>query len=113
MTIETTERTHQASQLVPMAEALLALASTFGHLPVPYVTITRSEPELGLLTDAVGDFELWRAALLIAPDAVELVNSGPNSWLAVDGFAHGAPVHLTCHSIALPIEADEDAQGAV
>ncbi|MFD8390429.1 hypothetical protein ACFV2N_14790 [Streptomyces sp. NPDC059680] len=56
---------------VPL-RALRLLTVDFGHLPAPVLNVSDIFPDRLKLSfhDDLGDFEAWRAALGIAPDAV-------------------------------------------
>ncbi|ASQ96014.1 hypothetical protein [Streptomyces sp. 11-1-2] len=62
---------------VPL-RALRLLAADFGHLPAPHAHVSTIYPNQLELSfhDGLTDFEAWRDALGIAPDAVECREQG-------------------------------------
>ncbi|MBI0297982.1 hypothetical protein JBE04_26840 [Streptomyces sp. PRKS01-29] len=62
---------------VPL-RALRLLATDFGHLPAPCTRVSTVYPDQLELSfyDDLTDFEAWREALGIAPDAVECREQG-------------------------------------
>ncbi|MFI1367772.1 hypothetical protein [Streptomyces griseochromogenes] len=65
--------------------ALRRLAVDFGHLPAPMVDVTTVYPDrlkLAFHYD-LADFETWREALDIAPDAVAHATQGPGGGTRV------------------------------
>lgn len=115
MTTEITEPTTQVSELdtaqfeeqTPVIEALAELNKMFGHLPKPYITISRFGGALGLQLGSPSAFEQWRTALQIAPDAVDAHNRESDSWLAANGIFRGVEVRLTGFGLVLPCEQSE------
>ncbi|MEV6833568.1 hypothetical protein AB0N17_03395 [Streptomyces sp. NPDC051133] len=90
-------------------EALAALIEMFGQLPGGYIKIHQPvltiPASLGLQVDTAQSFELWRAALGIAPSGVELrATSDDCVWLQADGVFHGVAVHLTGFNVPLTAE---------
>ncbi|MFJ3775020.1 hypothetical protein ACIPX0_25325 [Streptomyces sp. NPDC090075] len=69
---------------VPL-RALRLLTVDFGHLPAPMLDVTTIYPDRLRLAfhDDLADFEAWRQALGIAPDAVEHGTQGPDGGTRV------------------------------
>ncbi|MFI5548840.1 hypothetical protein [Streptomyces sp. NPDC051738] len=65
--------------------ALRLLAADFGHLPAPMLDVSTIFPDRLRLSFHYGlaDFEAWREALGIAPDAVEHGTQGPDDGTRV------------------------------
>lgn len=81
------------------------LMSEHPELPSAYVVIHqpwRGKPStLSLQLSTPTDFELWRVALGIRPDAVELEENGPGSWVQAAGVRDGLHIEITAHGILL------------
>ncbi|QFQ99751.1 hypothetical protein F9278_30395 [Streptomyces phaeolivaceus] len=97
--------------------ALRLLVTDFGHLPVPDVQVSPIYPdrlELRFHND-LNDFEAWREAVGIAPDAVEYreQNGARTRVLTVSGDYAGAVVVLTGYGdVTAPVPAPVPAGGA-
>ncbi|MET7823503.1 hypothetical protein ABZT23_02370 [Streptomyces sp. NPDC005386] len=94
-----TERLTLAGLSVPM-RALRTLAAECGDLPAPTVSLSTVYPErLELhLHNGLGEFESWRVALGIRPDAVEFrgQSTGPWTLMASANYA-GADILLAAY----------------
>ncbi|MGW1122829.1 hypothetical protein ACWD5B_37920 [Streptomyces tanashiensis] len=83
--------------------ALLALTDKFGALPSGYITIHNTDhARVGLQLETTAEFEVWRAALQIASEDVELRSWNGSTWLQADGTFQGVTVHLTGFGIEVP-----------
>lgn len=88
------------AEAAPVFTALAGLATTFGHLPIPYVVVQRtSDLEVGLQLETPGDFEPWREALGIASEAVEVRGNQESSWLRAVTTHLGMQLTLTAHGL--------------
>ncbi|MEV5937965.1 hypothetical protein [Streptomyces sp. NPDC051994] len=90
---------------VPL-RALRLLAVDFGHLPAPEIDVSTIYPDQLALRfhDDLHGFEAWRAALSVAPDAVELrAQGGGRTWrLEADADYGGARVYLVGYAAVPP-----------
>ncbi|MFF4185767.1 hypothetical protein ACFYZ9_21490 [Streptomyces sp. NPDC001691] len=90
---------------VPL-RALRLLSVDFGHLPAPEIDVSTIYPDQLALRfhNGLNGFEAWRAALGIAPDAVELRAQGAGTtWrLQADADYGGAHVHLVGYASVPP-----------
>lgn len=100
-----TETTARISRQRSAVEVLGKLTDLYDSLPSGYITIQRpwgdqpSEVHLGLHTP--DDFEQWRAALGITPDAVVLHFLAANSWVEAATSHDGIPLGISAHGIRL------------
>jgi hypothetical protein len=80
----------------PALKALAAIALAFPHLPAAGIHLSTIYPDqIDVdLHDDLSDFEAWREALDIAPDAVERVELPSRMTLCVVGSFAGAEVFL-------------------
>jgi hypothetical protein len=102
--------TRPISEQGAAVEALAALIEMFGQLPGGYIKVHQPvltiPAALGLQVDSPQAFEVWRAALGIAPSGVDLrAASDEYVWLQADGVFHGVAVHLTGFNV--PLTADQ------
>ncbi|MGW2865005.1 hypothetical protein [Streptomyces sp. NPDC001205] len=90
---------------VPL-RALRLLSVDFGHLPAPEIDVSTIYPDQLALRfhNGLNGFEAWRAALGIAPDAVELRTQGGGRTLCLQADADyaGAHVHLVGYAAVPP-----------
>ncbi|MFF0409908.1 hypothetical protein ACFYUY_05660 [Kitasatospora sp. NPDC004745] len=103
MTTETTT-TATAGGQADAGRALLALLITHPDLPTPNIGLQRLKPSTGpwmwgvraTLHDDLGEFEQWRAALDLAPAAVDHKQQvgGTLAWLIARGTPFGVPLEL-------------------
>lgn len=108
MTIEITappasaDVSNAMSKQAAAAAALLALTEMFGSLPAPYVVLGPHAEALRLQLRTPDAFEVWRVALVIPPDDVELVSWDGDTWLRGTGLFRGVPVELTGFGMSVP-----------
>lgn len=102
MTAKTTSPVSVQRSAVQLLDRLM---SEHPELPSAYIVIHqpwRGKPSrLGLQLSTPTDFELWRVALGIRPDAVELEEYGPGSWVQAAGVRDGLHLEITAHGILL------------
>jgi hypothetical protein len=84
---------------------LTELVVQFGDLPAAYITIHQpwkgAASKLDFNIDTPTDFEQWRIALGIAPDAVSLHPHSRESWVAASTVRDGITIHISAHGISL------------
>ncbi|WKX70024.1 hypothetical protein [Streptomyces sp. XD-27] len=56
----------------PSIAALASLTEIFGHLPMPYITVSTTGPMVGLQLPTPCDFKTWREGLQVKPCSVTL-----------------------------------------
>lgn len=96
------ERTTPMNDQAAAAAALLGLTQMFGHLPAPYVTIhAHSQGALDLQFSTPTEFEVWRTALLVPAEAIDLKTYGGDAWLATDAVFCGTRIHLSGHGVVM------------
>ncbi|MFE1358372.1 hypothetical protein [Streptomyces harbinensis] len=88
--------------------AVAAMSRAFGHLPPIYISLSRHDGAGILAVDAPDAFEVWREALGIPPQAVELRSFAGSSWVVATVTWHGAAFELSCH--AIPAVAPHEAE---
>lgn len=94
------------AQQTPAFDALAALTETFGHLPIPYVTVHVTLPaHFDLQLGSPQGFEQWREALDIDSALVELHSCNGAIWLSADCEFHGVRLNLSGFNVPLTDEA--------
>ncbi|MFD3777311.1 hypothetical protein [Streptomyces sp. NPDC058612] len=82
---------------------LPTLRKLFGHLPAPYITISRhfqrGEPQLDLSVDSLPAWEEWRATLAVPAGEVTLHQSSHGAWLEASTVFCGVLVMVTVHLV--------------
>lgn len=90
---------------LPAIQSLAALASTFSALPAAYIVVSGvCLDRFDLQVETPADFEVWREALQVAPEAVEFHSYGGGSWLELRTVFHGTRVHVTGHGLYVGVE---------
>lgn len=82
--------------------SLIALADQHPDLPTGYLTCHADAKPIVLL-DHPSDFEAWRSALLVDPQAVVMGSLSGNAKLSFHTSVHGVPLHVwTSFPLAAP-----------
>lgn len=98
------------SEQAPIFEALCALTAEFAEMPRPYITIYSHLSHFNLQLDHPTHFEMWREALGLSVETVELNASSASVWLAANGEFRGVSFRLTGHDVPLTQEQAEASQ---
>ncbi|MFE7583108.1 hypothetical protein ACFU5Y_16345 [Streptomyces gardneri] len=105
------------SGLAAPLTALVALDAKFSHLPAPCVGLSPTIPERLELSfhDDLGEFEVWREALNIAPSAVvhRVQQNGRTRVLKAHGRFAGADIELIGFTPVPELEPVSVGSGAV
>jgi hypothetical protein len=90
------------AEQLPAIESLAALAGMLGHLPGAYFTMHHLfANRLDVQADSPADFEVWREALQVPAETVELHTYKGGTWLKARTTFHGTEVELTSHGLLI------------
>lgn len=98
------------SEQAPVFEALCALTAEFAEMPRPYITISSCSSHFDLQLDHPAHFEMWREALGLLAESVQLKAFSTSVWLAADGEFRGVSFRLSGHEVPLTREQAEASQ---
>jgi hypothetical protein len=99
-----TQETRTLAQQARAAEALVGLTRMYGHLPAPTIRIHATDTATDLTLEAPTEFEMWRTALQVAPDAVALHAYATSVWLVAEAVFRGVRVYLYGYGVPLTVE---------
>jgi hypothetical protein len=83
--------------------AVIAVADQHPHLPSGYLTC-HSDGRPTVLLSHPSEFEAWRSALLVEPEAVALGSLSGKAKLSLSTTASGVPLHIW---VTFPLAAPE------
>jgi hypothetical protein len=90
------------AEQLPAIESLAALAGMLGHLPGAYFTMHHVfANRLDVQADSPADFEVWREALQVPAETVELHTYKGGTWLKARTTFHETEVELTSHGLLI------------